>query len=110
MEYIICYAKQTWKCPISFYTNTYYENDNYKKMIKALYELKDKWGIGIIDLYNNEAMNSISESDYSKYMADNVHPTSAGYLEWWTPVFEEYLQNFDYTNYIEQSDAAKNTT
>lgn len=107
MEYIICYAKQTWKCPISFYTNTYYENDNYKKMIKALYELKDKWGIGIIDLYNNEAMNSISESDYSKYMADNVHPTSAGYLEWWTPVFEEYLQNFDYTNYIEQSDAAK---
>ena len=107
MEYIICYAKQTWKCPISFYTNTYYENDNYKKMVKALYELKDKWGIGIIDLYNNEEMKSVSESDYSKYMADNIHPTSAGYLEWWTPVFEEYFQNFDYTDYMEQSDAAK---
>ena len=107
MEYIICYAKQTWKCPISFYTNTYYENDNYKKMVKALYELKDKWGIGIIDLYNNEEMKSVSESDYSKYMADNIHPTSAGYLEWWTPVFEKYFQNFDYTDYMEQSDAAK---
>ena len=107
MEYIICYAKQTWKCPVSFYTNTYYENENYKKMITALYSLKDKWGIGIIDLYNNEKMRSVSESDYAEYMSDDIHPTAKGYLEWWTPVFEEYLQNFDYSNYIEKSDAAK---
>ena len=107
IEYIICYAKQTWKCPISFYTNTYYENDNYKKMVEALYKIKDKWGIGIIDLYNNEAMRSVSQSDYAKYMADSIHPTSAGYLEWWTPVFEDYFQNFDYSNYIEESVAAK---
>ena len=107
IEYIICYVKQTWKCPVSFYTNTYYENDNYKAMVTALYELKDKWDIGIIDLYNNKEMRSVSESDYAKYMADNIHPTSEGYLQWWTPVFEEYLQNFDYDKYIELSDAAK---
>ena len=98
MEYIICYVKQTWNCPISFYTNTYYESSNYQAMITALYKLKDKWGIGIIDLYNDPDMRNVSPSDYKRYMADQIHPTAAGYLEWWTPEFEEYLQNFDYGN------------
>ena len=25
------------------------------------------------------------------YMADLIHPTKAGYREWWTPVFEKAL-------------------
>ena len=29
---------------------------------------------------------------FSRYMSDSVHPTAAGYLEWWTPVFEAYFQ------------------
>ena len=105
MEYIIGYVRKTWKCPVSFYTNTYYKSANYQKMIEALYKLKDKWGIGINDLYNNEAMRKISKSDYARYMSDNIHPTLVGYLEWWTPVFEDYLQNFDYKK--EESEAAK---
>lgn len=99
MEYIICYAKTTWHCPVSFYTGTYYDSANYQAMIDALYQLKDKWGIGIIDLWNNEEMRNVSAADYARYMSDSIHPTATGYLEWWTPVFEEYLQNFDYSKY-----------
>ncbi len=105
MEYIICYAKQTWNCPITFFTNTYYDSSNYQAMVNALYALQDKWGIGIIDLWNNEEMRNVSSSDYARYMSDNIHPTATGYSEWWTPVFEEYFQNYDYSGYI--SDAAK---
>jgi hypothetical protein len=27
-------------------------------------------------------------------MADTIHPTKAGDLEWWTPKMEEYLYEF----------------
>ncbi|MBQ9886365.1 MAG: carbohydrate-binding protein [Lachnospiraceae bacterium] len=99
MEYIICYAKNTWNCPVSFYTNTYYDSAYYQQMVNALYSIKDKWNIGIIDLWNNQDMRNISSSDYWRYMADNIHPNATGYLEWWTPVFEDYFQNFDYSAY-----------
>ena len=39
-------------------------------------------------------MNDVSEKEYEVYMADPVHPTQAGYLEWWTPKMEEYLYQF----------------
>lgn len=106
MEYIISYAKNTWNCPVTFYTNTYYNNSNYQAMVDALYKLKEKWNIGIIDLWNNESMRNVSASDYARYMADSIHPTAAGYEEWWTPVFEEYLQNFDYSSYIQSTEPA----
>jgi len=93
MEYIICYAQQTWNCPVSFYTGTYYNSANYQAMVDALYQLKGKWGIGIIDLWNNQAMRNISADLKAAYMADDIHPTARGYEEWWTPVFEDYLQN-----------------
>lgn len=96
IEYIISYVKETWKCPVVFYTGTYYDSPNYQKMVDALYELKDKWGIGIIDLWNDKSMKEIDNMDYEKYMADPIHPTEIGYREWWTPVFEEYLNQFDY--------------
>lgn len=28
------------------------------------------------------------------FMADKIHPTQAGYLRWWTPKMEEYLNAF----------------
>mgnify|MGYP000715422101 CR=1 FL=1 len=34
------------------------------------------------------------KKEYEVYMADPVHPTQAGYLEWWTPKMEEYLYQF----------------
>ncbi len=111
MEYIIAYAKQTWNCPVMFYTNPYlsdeviqkyadkYQMDfedikasyqtNYQNMVDALYQVKDKWNIDVIDMWNEESFinTNITMRDY--YMADPIHPTKAGYLFWYTP----YIQN-----------------
>lgn len=91
MEYIICYARDTWDCPVIFYTGTKYDSEQYSQMVDLLYALQDKWGIGIIDLWNNEEMNAVFKDDYDFYMKDRIHPTQAGYLLWWTPVMEQYL-------------------
>lgn len=94
MEYIICYAKQTWDCPIVFYTNPYYDDENYQAMVDRLYELQDKWDIGIIDLWGNNDFNNLDKETRKLYMNDKIHPTKAGYLEWWTPEFEIYLSEY----------------
>lgn len=92
IEYIVAYARNTFKCPVVFYTNTRYNSDNYQKMVDLLYQIKDKWNIEIIDLWNDESMNNISRQDYNLYMVDKIHPSKAGYLLWWTPVFEDRLK------------------
>lgn len=91
MEYVIAYARETWSCPVLFYTGTRYESSAYAAMVEILLQLQKKWGIGIIDLWNHEKMNAVSAEDHRRYMADPIHPTKEGYLEWWTPVFESYL-------------------
>lgn len=96
IEYIIAYVRETWNCPVVFYTGTYYESEAYSAMTDRLLELKDKWDIGVIDLYHDAELNDIDEDTYNFYMFDNIHPTRAGYLEWWTPAIEaglcEYLK------------------
>ena len=94
MEYIIAYARQTWHCPVVFYTNPRYDNAAYADMVAALPLLERKCGIGVIDLWHNEAVNHISDSQRSLYMCDRVHPTRAGYMELWMPVMEQYLCDF----------------
>jgi lysophospholipase L1-like esterase len=92
MEYIICYAKQTWNCPVMFYTGTKYDSEQYAEMVEALKRLQTKYGIGIINMWDNL---DIDIPQYDEYMADGVHPNRAGYLNWWTPYMErcmiEYL-------------------
>lgn len=92
IEYIICYARTKWRCPVTFYTNTYYDNKNYQKMVEIMYQLKEKWNIGLIDLWNSREMREIEKSKYDMYMADVIHPTELGYREWWLPVFEKYFK------------------
>lgn len=87
MEYIIAYAKDKWDCPVVFYTNPKYDSDEYAAMVELLYEIRDKWGIGVIDLWTE--LPEITEEERALYMADAIHPTRAGYLEWWTPVMEK---------------------
>lgn len=94
MEYIIAYAKETWGCPVIFYTGTRYDSSTYESMVARLLELQEKWGIGVIDLWNDQDMNAVSKMDYKLYMFDSIHPTRAGYREWWTPKFEEYLVDY----------------
>lgn len=94
IEYIINYVEQTWDCPVVFYTNAYYESKTYAAMVNALKEIGQKYDIGIIDLYFDKDFNDITDEQRKLYMADKVHPTRAGYLEWWTPKMEEYLYGF----------------
>lgn len=92
VEHIITYVRETWNCPVVFYTNAYYDSEEYAAMVEALYEIAEKYDIGIIDLYTDRAFNDIDEAQRALYMADSIHPTKAGYLEWWTPVFENKLK------------------
>ncbi len=99
MEEIIAYVKETWKCPIVFYTGTYYESDEYQAMVDRTHELKDKWGIELVDLWNNENLKSMCTSgEISSYMKikygteeemDPIHPNATGYQELWAPEFEK---------------------
>ena len=91
MEYVIAYARQTWKCPVIFYTGTRFDNENYGDMVAALLRLQQKWDIGVIDMWNNAELNNIPPELYDLYMQDDIHPTRAGYREWWLPVIENYL-------------------
>ncbi len=94
IEYIIGYVKETWDCPIMFYTSAYYESENYKKMVSKLLQIKEKHGIGVIDLYSNEEFNNISKEKYKLYTRDEIHPTKAGYLEWWAPQMEKEIYDY----------------
>lgn len=97
MEYIICYARQTWNCPVVFYTGSRYDSIAYEAMVNRLLELKEKWGIGVLDLWTDEDFNSLDDATRKLYMADGIHPTKAGYRDWWGPEMErqllEYLEN-----------------
>lgn len=91
---IIDYVRETWNCPIMFYTNAYYESENYADMVSDLKRIAEIKQIGVIDLYTDNAFNDISNEDRSLYMADKIHPTKAGYLMWWTPKMEKYIYEY----------------
>lgn len=88
---IIDYAKDMWGCPVVFYTNAYYNSEAYAQMVEALNDIAAMRGIYIIDMYSDGEFNDISAEEYELYMADEIHPTRAGYLEWWTPYMEAGL-------------------
>lgn len=94
MEYIIAYTKATWGCDVIFYTGTQYQSEEYQAMVDALLLLKEKWNIGVIDLWNDTEMRAVSEEDYKFYMNDPIHPTQAGYLKWWVPKFQKALYEY----------------
>jgi lysophospholipase L1-like esterase len=91
IEYIVAYVTNTWNCPIIFYTNTYYKNKRYEAMVELLNQIHKKWDIGIINLYTDKEFNDISTQERALYMADEIHPTKAGYLDWWVPRMEKDL-------------------
>ena len=94
IEYIIAYSKNKWDCPVIFYTNSKYDSENYQAMLDLLLDIQKKWDIGVVDLWNDTDFNNITDEQRKLYMADKIHPTQAGYLEWWTPVMEEYIINY----------------
>lgn len=91
IEYIIAYVQNTWNCPVVFYTQAKYDSDHYAKMVNLLLEIQQKWDITVIDFWNNSEINNITEEQRKIYLIDHIHPTKAGYKEWWLPKFQETL-------------------
>lgn len=94
MEYIIAYSYETWNCPVLFYTSSRYDSNAYDVMVSRLTELQDKWGIGVLNLWNNDIFNEITDTERQLYMYDDIHPTKAGYREWWCPEMERQLLEY----------------
>lgn len=91
IEYILSYVKDIWGCGAVFYTNPKYHSEAYGNMVLRLHELQERWGFGLISMWDDASFNGISEAERELYMYDAVHPTRAGYREWWTPYFEKAL-------------------
>lgn len=56
IRFILVYVKNTFGCPIVFYTGTYFESDAYVEMIHLLYRLQNEYDFYILDLYHDEKM------------------------------------------------------
>lgn len=91
IEYIIAYAKDTWNCPVIFYTQAKYDSEYYGEMVTLLLEIQKKWDIHIIDFWNDEEINNITEEERKLYLVDHIHPTKAGYKIWWLPKIQKSL-------------------
>ena len=74
-----------------FYTNSRYDSGQYAAMVVLLQNIQRKWNIALIDLWNDAAFNDITTEQRSRDMADSIHPTREGYLEWWTPYLKRII-------------------
>ncbi len=114
VEYIISYVTTTWDCPVYFYSGSYFsdgtnsakrENGNpkgsdYATFVSQVKQIADKWNqgtdyhVGVIDMFNDEAFNAVASDKYYSWACnDPIHPRKAGYLQWWTPYIQAYLEN-----------------
>lgn len=91
INHIVDYVRKTWGCTVVFYTCHNFHEARYEQMIRDLLEIAQKKDFYVLDLYNDNQFNDITDEQRALYMADNMHPTKAGYLLWWTPAFECYL-------------------
>ncbi len=90
--FILEYAETVFRCPIVFYTGTYMDRPAYAALIQRLYALQHTYRFHILDLFHDPEMLAVTPEDYKRYMRDPVHPTFAGYREWWTPKFIAFCE------------------
>ena len=91
METILATVRQQWDCPIVFYTAARYDNPRYHKLVNLLVELQEKWDFTLLDLWHDNVFNDLTTEQRFLYMNDAIHPTRAGYLQWWLPQFQKIL-------------------
>ena len=91
INFIAEYVKNTFGCPLVFYTNPRYENERYKTMVNNLLDIAKARKFAVIDLYNDRAFSDITPEKRREFMADDIHPTLKGYSKWWTPIFAKRL-------------------
>lgn len=95
IEYIAWYVQETFGCPLIFYTNAYIDYEKYSTeysvMIDTLKIIAEKWEFLVLDLFNDTEFNNLTKEQKKLYLNDPIHPTRAGYKEWYTPKFESFL-------------------
>ena len=95
IETIIAYARDTFNCPVCFYSGAYCQKEHYAEMVQLLLDIQKKWDIGVIDMFNDPDMTALYDTEqYHAYMYDEVHPFRVGYVEWWTPFIDAYLTDY----------------
>ena len=65
IEYIIAYARKTWKCPVAFYTSPRYDSARYAAMVGLLQTIRRKWDIALIEHHSRAAEPVYGGSDSS---------------------------------------------
>jgi len=91
IEYIIAYAKETWNCPVIFYTNPKYDNAHYEAMVALLKEIAEKWEIDLVNFWDDDEINQMIETDRKSLLYDFIHPRPGFYLDVWAPYFENAI-------------------
>lgn len=92
MEYIMCYAKMNWSCPVFFYTSADYNSSKkYERLVSSARRVSDKWNMPMLDFTSNDKIDSLEKSDKSLYFVDSRNMTKAGYNEIIAPEFENFI-------------------
>ena len=91
-QLILARVKKYWGCPVLIYTSPLLFVDTYKSMVEATRTIADKWGAHLLDMNADEAFNELGQAHMEEWMNDPVHPKRRGYIEWWTPRFEEAIR------------------
>jgi lysophospholipase L1-like esterase len=101
MEAVIAYAKETLGCEILIYSNPefrhdtgMYEPEAYDEMVQQTKKIAEKWDVDFLNMWEDEECKAVTDKQWKLWMGDAVHPTRAGYLEWWTPMFQEVLYSY----------------
>lgn len=86
LQYMVWQARKKWACPVLLYTNPDFGDPFYGQMVEKALILAKQEDFAVLDLYHE-----LGKASSSLYMADLIHPTRAGYLKIWTPLFEQKL-------------------
>ena len=85
LNHIVATVRGRWDCPLVFFTGARFDSPRYQNMVDLLFDMQRIHGFGIIDLWDDAAWNAIPDDRRALYMHDPVHPTKAGYRDWWGP-------------------------
>lgn len=85
LNHIVGTVRERWNCPLVFFTGAHFDSPRYQAMVDLLFDMQRIHGFGIIDLWHDAAWNAIPDDRRALYMHDPVHPTKAGYRDWWGP-------------------------
>lgn len=89
---IVADVRSKYKCPLLFYSNPYYDDPRYEKLVDRMTELSSELDVFFLDFYNDEELNDVIDKDRNGYMADMIHPTAACYQKLLTPRFNDKIR------------------